>query len=264
MTRAGQRYEEIKLSVDDGVATLALAAPETRNALTIGMTREIYEACDAIDADPAIACVVIRGEGGYFCSGASRARLDEVLAAPADGEAVADIRYWYGVFRRVGSLRCPSIAAVRGGAFGGGFNLALSTDVRILGLDAVLQSAFAHSVGIHPGGGHFALLNRYCGVQAACAIGIFGEPIDGRRAEAVGLAWAAVDDGEVEPLADSLARRISARPYLARSMIASVRAQVGPPVLTWDEAADVERAAQADSMRHRDGRGPGEHEGANL
>src|SRR5207249_9322010 len=139
-------------------------------------------------------------------------------------------------------------AAVRGAAVGAGLNLALAADLRIVARDARLISGFAR-IGVHPGGGHFGLLTRAAGRQAAAAMGLFGCEVSGDRAVSLGLAWQAVDDAEVDAVAFDLARRAAADPPLAREMVASLRRQDGWP--SWDAGVAIERAPQLWSFRRR-------------
>jgi len=71
------------------------------------------------------------------------------------------------------------------------------------------------------------------------------------------LAWAAVDDAEVEPAALELASRAGADPQLARRTAASLRAVLGPPPLPWPAALELERASQMWSMRRKALKNPG-------
>jgi enoyl-CoA hydratase len=80
---------------------------------------------------------------------------------------------------------------------------------------------------------------------------LFGERIDGERAAALGLAWTAVDDGEVEETALEVASRGGADPELARRTAASLRTVLGPPPLPWPAALELERASQMWSMRRK-------------
>ena len=182
----------------DGVAVLSLDAPERRNALTVEMADELVAACEELDADPTVGAVVVRGEGGFFCAGGDRATLDEAGRDPADPEVYAGLGAVYRSFARVGELEAPTVAAVRGGAVGAGLNLMLATDLRVVARDARIISGFL-PIGLHPGGGHGALLGRTGAREAAAALALFGERIDGERAAELGLAWAAVDDEDVEP-----------------------------------------------------------------
>ena len=156
----------------------------------------------------------------------------------------------YRSFARVGELEAPTVAAVRGGAVGAGLNLMLATDVRIVARDAKIISGFI-PIGLHPGGGHGALLGRTGAREAAAAMALFGERIDGERAAALGLAWMAVDDGDVEETAIELAARAGADPELARRTAASLRTVLGPPPLPWPAALELERASQMWSMRRK-------------
>ena len=143
------------------------------------------------------------------------------------------------------------IAAVRGGAVGAGVNLAFATDLRIVSQEAKIVSGFL-PIGLHPGGGHGALLGRTGQREAAAAMALFGEGIDGTRAVSLGLAWQAVDDNEVEGVAAALAARAAKDPELARRTARSMRAEWGPPPLPWPAALELERASQMWSMRRKD------------
>jgi enoyl-CoA hydratase len=235
---------------DGGVAILSLNAPERRNALTVAMAEELVEACEELDADRDVGAVVVRGEGGFFCAGGDRATLDAAARDPADPEVYAGLGAVYRSFARVGELEAPTVAAVRGGAVGAGLNLMLATDVRIVARDAKIISGFI-PIGLHPGGGHSALLGRTGSREAASAMALFGERIDGDRAADVGLAWAAVDDADVEATAVDLAGRAGADPELARRTAASLRTVLGPPPLPWPAALELERASQMWSMRRK-------------
>lgn len=241
---------EVNLERADGVATLILDAPDRRNALTLSMARELAAACDEIDADASVGAVVVRGSGGYFCAGGDRQTLAEAGRDPAAPEAWEGIGDVYRSFARVGELQPPTIAAIRGGAVGAGVNLAFATDLRVVANDAKIISGFL-PIGLHPGGGHGVLLGRTGIREAAAAMALFGERIDGARAAELGLAWAAVEDDEVEAKAAELAAAPAADPELARRVAKSLRAQLGPPTLPWPVALDMERASQMWSMRRK-------------
>jgi enoyl-CoA hydratase len=242
---------EILLERDAGVATISLNAPDRRNALTRAMARELVEACEEVDADPRVGAVVVRGEGGFFCAGGDRQTLADAGRDPATPDAYAGIGDVYRSFQRVGELEPPTVAAVRGGAVGAGMNLAFATDLRVVADDAKLISGFL-PIGLHPGGGHGALLGRTGAREAAAALALFGERIDGARAAELGLAWEAVDDSEVDARAGELAAIPAADPELARRTARSLRAELGPPALPWSAALELERASQMWSMRRKD------------
>jgi enoyl-CoA hydratase len=240
----------IDLEVTDGVAFITINAPATRNALNNELADRLVAACDAADRDPAVGAAVIKGAGGTFCSGAERGHLDEVGRDPAEEGRYASLSGIYRAFTRVGQLEVPTIAAVRGAAVGAGINLMLATDLRIVAEDARLISGFLR-IGLHPGGGHFALLAGRAGAETAAAAGLFGEELSGLRAVELGLAWQALPSGQVEERAAELARRPARDPELARKATASLRTELGPPRLPWTAALEVERGAQLWSLRRR-------------
>lgn len=240
---------EIRLEREGNVALITLAAPERRNAFTPRMVDELLAACDEVDADAAIGAAVIRAEGASFCAGAHRDLLKKAGNDPARDDNYHALALAYRSFVRVGDVEVPTVAAVRGHAVGAGANLMLAADLRILAEDARV-STFGRA-GLHPGGGHFALLGRLGSREAAAALSLFQEEIDGRRAVELGLAWEAVPAGKVESRALELARRAAVDPALARKAVQSFRVELGPPALPWPAALEVERGAQMWSLRRR-------------
>ena len=241
---------EVEVRIDSGVAVVSLCAPERRNALTPGMAAELVAACEAVDADPAVGAVVVRGEGGYFCAGAHRDTISGAGADPLGEPAHSSLSIVYRSFVRVGELEAPVIAAVRGAAVGAGVNLAFAADLRVVADDARLLPGFLR-IGLHPGGGYFVLSGRLAGREATAAMGLFGEEVSGRRAVELGFAWEALPDDEVEDRALELARRAAADPELSRRAARSLRNELGPPSAPWPVALDAERAAQMWSLRRR-------------
>lgn len=240
----------INLTVRDGVAILEVDAPEVRNALSVDMARQMVARCDEIDADAAIGAAVLYGAGGTFCSGAERGFLAAVGRAPLTEENYAQLSEIYRAFTRFGELAVPTVAAVCGAAVGAGLNLMLAADLRIVADDARLLSGFLR-IGLHPGGGHLGLLGQRAGREAAAAAGLFGQEISAARAVELGLAWEARPSAGVEARAIEIAASAARDPALSRLALASLRAELGPPVLPWPAAVAVERGPQLWSMGRR-------------
>jgi enoyl-CoA hydratase len=234
----------VSLTIEGGVAVLTLDDAGKRNAIGTEMARAIVDACDAIDAS-ACGAALVRGAGGYFCAGADRALLAAVSAAPTPEDGSRMLDAVYAAFTRVGAMRMPVVAAIRGGAVGAGLNLALAADARIIADTATLVSGFL-PLRIHQGGGQSYLLGSLAGREAASAMIVFGEPVTGTRARELGLAWEAVPDAEVDPRAMELARSAASDPELARQMIATVR---GSRTADWAAKLDEERERQLWSLR---------------
>jgi len=246
----GSRVGPVELTVDSHVATITLNDPKTRNALDVEAAGQVLETCDAIERDATVGAVVVCGAGGTFCSGAARDLLKRAGEDPAEHERFENVGAVYDAFVRIGDLPVPTIAAVRGAAVGAGVNLMLATDLRIVAEDARIIAGFQR-IGIHPGGGHFTLLGRLGGRETAAAIGLFGEEITGSQAQELHLAWKAVPDEQVDPLASELAQRVAGDPQLARRTVASLRRELGPPAVSWYAAVAMERADQMWSLRRR-------------
>ncbi|MEV0729931.1 enoyl-CoA hydratase [Polymorphospora sp. NPDC050346] len=219
---------EVQTSVTDGVATITLNRPDRRNALTHELVDEFVAAIDTVEADPATRAIVVTGAGSAFCAGADLGALH--------GADEATLRGIYASFLRVSRITLPTIAAVNGPAVGAGMNLALACDVRIAAGSARFDARFLR-VGLHPGGGHGWLLRRAVGPSAAAAIVLFGEVLDGARAEAVGLAWRCVADAEVVAYSTALAARLAGTP---RELLTRTKATLAGTAAVRDHAEAVE------------------------
>lgn len=241
---------EILIERRQGVAVLTLNAPQRRNSLTESMATDLLAACTEIDDDLSIGAVVLRGAGGYFCSGGDRATLAAAGEAPAKEDAFRILGRIYDSFRRVGSLQTPTIAAIEGGAVGAGLNLAMATDLRIMASNAKIISGFL-PIGLHPGGGHATLIGRAGGREVTNALVLFGEALTGEECVANSLAWEAHPADAVFERALELASRAAADPALSRRVTKSTRLQLGPPSIGWDAGLELERASQMWSMQRK-------------
>jgi len=239
---------EVLLEVDSGVAVVTLNAPQRRNALTPPMAGDLIAVFDEVDAREEVGALVVRGVGRSFCAGGDVQTLLEAGRDPAAPETYTAMGAIYDCFYRLGQVEVPTIAAVRGSAVGAGMNMLLAADLRIVARDVRLICGFLKR-GLHPGGGHFVLLSRLVGREAAAAMALFGEQVDGERAVQLGLAWETVDDAAVEDRAMELAARVAADPALARAAVGSFRIETGPPHVSWAIATQFERPAQMWSMR---------------
>jgi enoyl-CoA hydratase len=240
--------DEVLLEIDGGVAVVTLNAPQRRNALTPAMAGELIAVFDEVDARDDVGALVVRGVGKSFCAGGDVQTLTDAGRDPAAPDAYAGMGAIYDSFFRLGQVTVPTIAAVRGSAVGAGMNMLLAADLRIVARDARLLCGFFKR-GMHPGGGHFVLLSRLVGREAAAAMALFGEELDGDAAVRLGLAWETLDDAAVEDRALELAGRLASDPALARVTVGNFRKETGPPHVSWEIATQFERPAQMWSMR---------------
>jgi enoyl-CoA hydratase len=187
--------QHVEVARRERVAVITLVDRDRRNAMTAAMVDEIVETFDALEADDDVGAVVVTGDPPAFCSGADVSALG-ALSQGRDQTERGQVRSIYEGFLRVLRSGLPTVAAVNGPAVGAGCNLALACDVRIAGASARFDTRFLR-IGIHPGGGHTWMLERAVGPQAAAAMVLFGERLDGERAAQVGLAWRCVADDEL-------------------------------------------------------------------
>jgi enoyl-CoA hydratase len=237
--------EHLRLDRRDRVAVVTLVDRERRNAMTAAMVAEIVATFDELEADDGIGAVVLTGEPPAFCSGADVAALGSLSERRDDGER-RQVSSIYDGFLRVLRSSLPTIAAVNGPAVGAGLNLALACHVRLAGTSARFDTRFLR-IGLHPGGGHAWMLERAVGPQAAGAMLLFGERIDGPRAAEIGLAWACHPDDELVDAAVALATRAGEVPKeLAAMTIATLREAPWQP--DFDAAVATEVGRQAHSL----------------
>lgn len=223
----------VRTEIVAGVATVTLADPDRRNALTLPMVTEIVDLFDELEADPAVGAVVVTGEPPAFCAGADLSHL----SSSAEQGPEAGLRSIYEGFLRIGRSPLPTIAAVNGAAVGAGMNLALVCDVRLAGTHARFDTRFLQ-LGLHPGGGHTWMFRRIAGPQAVAATVLFGEILDGAEAERIGLVWRTVADDALLAQAQALAERAAAAPT---ELVARTKATIADMADVADHAAAVDR-----------------------
>ncbi len=223
----------VRTEITAGVATVTLADPDRRNALTMPMVTEIVDLFDQLEADPAVGAVVVTGEPPAFCAGAD---LSHLSSSAAEGPE-AGLRSIYEGFLRIGRSPLPTIAAVNGAAVGAGMNLALVCDVRLAATRARFDTRFLQ-LGLHPGGGHTWMFRRIAGPQAVAATVLFGEILDGAEAERVGLVWRCVSDDALLDEARTMAARAAAAP---RELVGRTKATISDMANIGNHEASVDR-----------------------
>ncbi len=110
------------------IRLLTLNRPDKRNSLNDGLIAALKNAFRAADADESLRCIIIRGAGKDFCSGADLSALQKIAAASFE-ENVEDARSLAELFELIRKVRVPVIAAVHGRALAGGCGLATACDI---------------------------------------------------------------------------------------------------------------------------------------
>lgn len=205
---------ELKTEIIDGVGVLSLNRPHRHNAITDALFDEISTATSKYLSDHAVRCLLIRGEGPSFCSGRDKAELGK----RANGEDdFTFVREHQRVRLEVMESPKPVVAAVQGAALGGGLEIALSADIRILADNAVLGLPEV-GLGLVPDTGGTQTLPALVGPARAKYLVLSGERIGARTAYDWGLAEEVVPLDDLYDRALALCRRLAAQPRLAVSM----------------------------------------------
>lgn len=201
--------ELVRVEADQSVATLRLNRPPM-NALDSALTDDLIAAAGQVAADPDVRAVVLYGG-------------ERLFAAGADIKEMADSSYaWMagyssrlqGALNAVAEMGKPVVAAVTGYALGGGLELALCADFRVLGESAQVGQPEI-LLGLIPGAGGTQRLPRLIGPARAKDLIFSGRFIRADEALAIGLADQVVPDDQVHAAARELAARYAAGPPIA-------------------------------------------------
>jgi enoyl-CoA hydratase/carnithine racemase len=194
----------IKTASLDGVATIEIARPEKKNALTQSMYRAMADAILAAVDDDSIYSVLITGQPGIFTSGND---LEDFLKGPVQDTDAPLSRFMQAL------LGCskPVVAAVTGAAVGIGATMLLHCDLVYLSDQARLVFPFV-SLGLVPEFGSSLLLPQLIGHARATEKLLLGEPIAADAAVALGLATAMLPSSDLLAHAHRMAKRFNALP----------------------------------------------------
>jgi enoyl-CoA hydratase len=193
----------------DGVALVRFDRQEALNALSFDLLDDLAATLEQLDADPACRAIVVTGAGTRaFAAGADIREL----AAQTPARLAAEGRF--GAWDRIGAIRKPLIAAVRGFALGGGCELAMTCDMIVAADDAQFGQPEIR-LGVMPGAGGTQRLTRAIGRARAMELILTGRSIAAPEAEAMGLVTKVVPAEETLAAALDLAGRIAAQAPLA-------------------------------------------------
>jgi enoyl-CoA hydratase len=202
--------------LDKTIRILTLNRPERLNAWNTAMRAELRDAVERASEDPDLRVLILTGAGRAFSAGEDVSDMPELAAIGTRGfRSVA--RRIHDVFDTIEAMEIPVIAAIDGVAAGGGFELALSCDFRVLGESSRLVMPEA-KVGLIPGSGGCSRLVRYVGLGRAKELVMLGANLDAAGATAAGLATRVVAAGQAREAAISLAQDLVARAPLAIGM----------------------------------------------
>lgn len=228
---------------DDGVAALTVHRGP-HNFFDRDLITRIADQVQECAENEKCRVILFSAEGKNFSAGAQLAQLGSNTAP-----SLRDQRHTYHEAVRILSGTKPIVAAVQGGAIGGGFGLALVADFRVVTPASYFLANFTE-LGLHPGFGTTATLPRVVGAQKAAELFLTSQKVPGEEAVRIGLADRLAPEEELGQVALDFARRIaemaphvvtSTRETLRRGLVDAVRS-----------ATEREMAEQAWLMKSQD------------
>ena len=207
--------ERVSLAVNDGVADVRMNRPDKLNALDQAMFDALAETSAKLAADPSIRAVVLSGEGRGFCAGLDFMSFQSMAGEGTRGEVGRLGDRSSGRITNLGQqaafgwteIPAPVIAAIHGVALGGGFQIALGADIRIVAPDAQL-SVLEIRWGLIPDMTGTYTLRQLVGLDVAKELTFTGRMVSGEEAVKLGIATRVGADPRAEAL--ELAAQIAA------------------------------------------------------
>ena len=193
----------IDLKIEERIATVIFNRPEAMNALNSDMLDALKNAIDRIEKED-VRVVIFTGSGKAFIAGADTKEMEYLRGM----EVASFSKKGQDLFRRIETMKIPTIAAINGYAFGGGMEFALACDLRIASEKA--KMAFPEvTLGITPGFSGTQRLPRAIGRMNAMYMLMTGEVIDAHKAREFGLVLDVVSPEDVMDRAVELAKSIA-------------------------------------------------------
>ncbi len=203
-------YTALSFEIDNGVGLIRLNRPDDGNAITLEMARELLQVANRCAVDPEIRAVVLTGNGKMFCAGG------DLKTFAAQGERVAShvmeiTHALHTAISRFNWMDAPVVGAINGTAAGGGFSLALTTDIAIAAESAKFTMAYTKA-GLAPDGSSSYFLARMVGIRRAKEMALLNPVLSARQALEWGLVNQVVADAEVLSTALKIAQQLAKGP----------------------------------------------------
>ncbi|MFS0781934.1 enoyl-CoA hydratase/isomerase family protein [Bacillus sp. 1P06AnD] len=205
-------FHYIEMACEEGVGSITLNRPHCYNALNRSMVKEIADCAEFLDRSADCRCILIKANGKAFSSGAD---IDEMLN---DHTIALELNNPFSDWDRLGAIRKPMVAAVKGFVFGGGFELALCCDLLIAATDTMF--AFPEvNLGVMPGAGGTQRLTKLAGRNKALEWLWTGSRISVQEAQQYGIVNTITECELLDESAIRLCRRLAKQPPLSVRLI---------------------------------------------
>ncbi len=211
MSYREKQYETCLVSFEEShIGVIQLNRPKAFNAVNTKMLEDAYEILMAMQEDPEVRVIVITGSDKAFAAGADLAAVNGYN--PMQARDFLDVAH--KTMFAIEDNHKPCIAAVRGLALGGGLELMLACDLRVIADNATLGLPEIN-LGIYPGAGGTQRMPRNCSIALAKQFVFTGDFFNAATADKIGLVNEVVPDADVMDTAFKLARKISRKSPLA-------------------------------------------------
>jgi 2-(1,2-epoxy-1,2-dihydrophenyl)acetyl-CoA isomerase len=211
-------FTAIRSATADGVMTITLARPDKLNAFTGVLHAELREALSAAEADEAVRCVVLTGEGRAFSAGQD---LTEDRLPGPDGKTDFGARLerdYNPLVERLYAFPKVTIAALNGAAVGAAANIALACDILVAARSAYLQQAFAKIALVPDAGGTWSL-PRIIGAKRALALMLTADQVSAAELHQMGLVYKVFEDAAFRDEVMAIARHFANGPTATYQLI---------------------------------------------
>ncbi|NKY43808.1 enoyl-CoA hydratase/isomerase family protein [Nocardia cerradoensis] len=233
----------LRSETSEGIATITIDRPPA-NAFDPGLTAELLEVLPPLANDPGVRCIVLRGTGRFFVAGADIAVMRDLTE-----QTQRAMRPWVDVQRLLETAPKPVLAALNGHALGGGAELALACDMRVMAESATIGFPEI-SLGLFPGAGGSQRLPRLLGAHRAKLLMMEGTRLAATDAVRIGLVDRVAPDAEFDETIAMTARALADKPTRTIGLLKHVvREGLSLPL---EEALDIEFAAVLELIRTAD------------
>jgi len=237
-------YEEIELIQEEDIALIYLNRPKALNALSETMKNELIQALRETEEDEDIKVLILTGRGRGFCAGAD---LNRFIEAQKENSSQRR-RFRFGSLdfpRAFIQYPKPLIAAINGPAYGFGFTVTLTCDIRLASEKAVFSCAFVR-IGVTPEFCSTYFLPRLIGYGKAAELIFTARPFDAREAFEIGAVDRIVPHRQLIPEAKKMAKLIASMPAPAIQKSKEILRHGMQSTL--DQVIQYERSAFIDCM----------------
>ncbi len=237
---------ECNLKIESHLAILSLNRPEKLNAISKKLLSEFHRDLKSVETNPSIRCLIITGTGEKsFCVGAD---LEE-RRGMSEQEVLHFLDNFRDTLNLLENLPCPTIAAINGFAFGGGLEIALACDIRLMKESSQIGLTET-KLGIIPGAGGTQRLTRLIGKSNAMSLIFRGKKINSTEALRLGVVEEVYSDltyhKDVKQFVEEI---LTSAPIAVRLSKLAIRTGLEKTI---EEGLDIEREYYKQTLQTKD------------